>query len=609
MQRMMRMANLDDAIEEIKIRVDIADIIGEYVQLKQSGANFKGLCPFHSEKTPSFNVNTSKQIYKCFGCGEGGDVISFIMKVENLDFIDSVKFLADRVGIEIDDTIDDNTRQKMDRAKKFQEMNIEAARFFYVNLKNSEFATSYLKKRGLDEHTIKTFGLGYAPDSWDSLKNYMKSKGYSYEQQYDSGLLSIGRNGKNYYDKFRNRVIFPIFDYRGQVIGFGGRVMDDSLPKYLNSPDTDLFNKRYNLYGLNFSRKFIGADRTLILVEGYMDLISFYQFEIRNVVATLGTALTIEQARLIKRFADNVVLAYDMDSAGVNAKLRAIPILQEVGVNVKVLNIKDAKDPDEFVRSTPKGDVLSAISNSIPAMEYRISILRSNHDMGTPEGRRDFLKEATELIGTIDSSIERDYYIGYLSRMTDTNYEVIASEAKNTTSSVKNKNKKSDKYYYVDAKKLSIDNDENYLEKFIIRLMMDDKDTRDRILFKLDRDGFEDENSKKIYDLFLNNRDMGIINTNGLMGKLELDNSYIDSLSSILVPESFKQQKEVDSYIGHFITSKTEKRLKELLKRQKVLEDRRKTIEENTKEAKEVDLEIMSIALEIISEKKKLKSF
>ena len=374
------MDDLKDVIEEIKVRNDISEVISDYIQLRPSGSNYKGLCPFHNEKTPSFHVSTSKQIYKCFGCGEGGDVISFIMKVENLEFMDAVKFLANRCGIEINTNIDENTKKKLEKIKRFQEIHVVAARFFYINLmQKNNTGYKYLIKRGLDEKTIKSFGLGYSLDSWDSLKNFLLKSGYSIEEIKECGLVGQSKKNNNYFDKFRNRVMFPIFDYKGNVIGFGGRVLDDSLPKYLNSEDTIIFNKRYNLYGLNFARKHIGNSRTLILVEGYMDLISMYQYGVKNVVATLGTALTDAQGQLIKKFADNVVLSYDSDQAGINASLRAINILEKCNLKAKVLDLGKSKDPDEFVRANGLDEMLKKVENASDALKFRLDTLYSSH--------------------------------------------------------------------------------------------------------------------------------------------------------------------------------------------------------------------------------------
>lgn len=372
------MNDIKDIIEEIKARCDIASIISEYMNIKQSGANYKGLCPFHGEKTPSFYINTSKQIYKCFGCGEGGDVINFVMKMENLDFMDAVKILANKCGIEINTNMNEETRIKIEKSKKFQDIHTEAARFYLSNLLGSKnLGYEYLRIRGLDDKIIKKFGLGFSLDSWNSLMNTLISKGYKKQDLLDCGLIAKNRDGTNCYDKFRNRVMFPIFDYRGNIIGFGGRVLDDSLPKYLNSPDTLIFNKKQNLYGLNFARKNLES-KTIVLVEGYMDLISLYQYGIKNVVATLGTALTEQQGILIKRYADTAIISYDSDEAGIKATLRAIDILTKLGINVKVLDLKDAKDPDEFVRKYGLSDYKKAMDVSTHYIKYKIDHLKKN---------------------------------------------------------------------------------------------------------------------------------------------------------------------------------------------------------------------------------------
>ena len=320
--------NMRDLIDEVKSRCDIVSVISQYIHLKNSGSNYSGLCPFHSEKTGSFHVNQNKQIYKCFGCGEGGDVINFVMKIENLDFMEAVKLLAEKNGIEFKTNLTEADKKKMAEIKLMQDIHLQAARFYFKNLTSSKNAGyDYLRNRGLSDKIIKKFGLGYSLYSWNSLMDYLLSIGYEKKDLVKSGLVAHKENGDKYYDKFRNRVMFPIFDYRGNVIGFGGRVLDDSLPKYLNSPDTILFNKRYNLYGLNYAKKSVKND-TLILVEGYMDLISLVEHGIENVVATLGTALTNEQGKLIKRYASTAVIAYDSDEAGIKATLRAIEILK-----------------------------------------------------------------------------------------------------------------------------------------------------------------------------------------------------------------------------------------------------------------------------------------
>lgn len=604
------MDDLKDVIEEIKVRNDISEVISDYIQLRPSGSNYKGLCPFHNEKTPSFHVSTSKQIYKCFGCGEGGDVISFIMKVENLEFMDAVKFLANRCGIEINTNIDENTKKKLEKIKRFQEIHVVAARFFYINLmqKNNP-GYKYLIKRGLDEKTIKSFGLGYSLDSWDSLKNFLLKNGYSIEEIKECGLVGQSKKNNNYFDKFRNRVMFPIFDYKGNVIGFGGRVLDDSLPKYLNSEDTIIFNKRYNLYGLNFARKHIGNSRTLILVEGYMDLISMYQYGVKNVVATLGTALTDAQGQLIKKFADNVVLSYDSDQAGINASLRAINILEKCNLKAKVLDLGKSKDPDEFVRANGLDEMLKKVENASDALKFRLDTLYSSHDQSNPEETVEFLQKAVNILSYIKSPIELDFYIKYLSELTKTAPEVIRSEL-NLTEKRKTSKEKFKKQEFVKIKKEKDVEDGNiFIERNLIKAMMVSKKAREIIPLKVGIDQIIDENNKKVYSKVLASNKMGMIRIEDL-NDTSLDVDYLRKLDAVDLSEiNFDDVHEINKIVNQLLKLNSKEKINKLSKRQKVLEDRRKTIEDNTEEAKEVDLEIMKIALEIVSENKKLKSF
>lgn len=604
------MDDLKDVIEEIKVRNDISEVISDYIQLRPSGSNYKGLCPFHNEKTPSFHVSTSKQIYKCFGCGEGGDVISFIMKVENLEFMDAVKFLANRCGIEINTNIDENTKKKLEKIKRFQEIHVVAARFFYINLmQKNNTGYKYLIKRGLDEKTIKSFGLGYSLDSWDSLKNFLLKSGYSIEEIKECGLVGQSKKNNNYFDKFRNRVMFPIFDYKGNVIGFGGRVLDDSLPKYLNSEDTIIFNKRYNLYGLNFARKHIGNSRTLILVEGYMDLISMYQYGVKNVVATLGTAFTDAQGQLIKKFADNVVLSYDSDQAGINASLRAINILEKCNLKAKVLDLGKSKDPDEFVRANGLDEMLKKVENASDALKFRLDTLYSSHDQSNPEETVEFLQKAVNILSYIKSPIELDFYIKYLSELTKTAPEVIRSEL-NLTGKRKTSKEKFKKQEFVKIKKEKDVEDGNiFIERNLIKAMMVSKKAREIIPLKVGIDQIIDESDKKVYSKVLASNKMGMIRIEDL-NDTSLDVDYLRKLDAVDLSEiNLDDVHEINKIVNQLLKLNSKEKINKLSKRQKVLEDRRKTIEDNTEEAKEVDLEIMKIALEIVSENKKLKSF
>ncbi|MBO5666783.1 MAG: DNA primase, partial [Firmicutes bacterium] len=335
----------DSIVDEIKSRCNIVDVIGQHVALKRAGSNYKGLCPFHGEKTPSFVVSEQKQIFTCFGCGASGDVIEFTKRYYNLDFQEAVEKLANQYGIEIRKLGGGDSQKK----EAMYELNRKAARFYLDAFrKNPNPALQYMFKRGLDAKTLTQFGIGFADEKWDSLYNYLISEGADVNMLMEMGLVSQSK-GK-YYDKFRNRVMFPIINTRGKVIGFGGRVLDDGTPKYLNSPESSIFLKKMNLFGLNLTRQDINKKDCAILVEGYMDVISLYQAGVRNVSASLGTALTEQQAAMLKRYTKNVILCYESDSAGRAAALRGMDILRAAGCNVKVMHVTDGKDPDEFVK-------------------------------------------------------------------------------------------------------------------------------------------------------------------------------------------------------------------------------------------------------------------
>ena len=399
------MAFSEAFLDDLAARCDIYDVVSRYVTLKKSGANWFGLCPFHTEKTGSFSVNTEKQIYHCFGCGAGGSVYNFIMQIENLTFPEAVEFLANLAGI----TLPQQDTSYHDNRKRLQELNREAARFFYSTLRSpaGKAGYDYLVRRGLQPGTIKRYGLGFAPDSWDSLMNAMAEKGYTKTEMRELGLIKPNTHG-GFYDQFRNRVMFPIIDIRGNVVAFGGRVMDDSKPKYLNSPETKLFSKSHNLFSLNFAKK--NKTRRLILAEGYMDVIALNQAGFTEAVASLGTALTQEQAKLIKRFADEVIISYDADGAGQAAAARAADILKSADLKVRILKIPGAKDPDEFIRDHGREAFATLLERSEDHMEFTLERIRTKFDLETDEGRVGFLKEVAKALARLSSPIEREIY-------------------------------------------------------------------------------------------------------------------------------------------------------------------------------------------------------
>ena len=404
-------------LQDLKLRNDITEVVSGYVSLKRRGRNMVGLCPFHGEKTPSFNIYTENGSFYCFGCGVGGDVISFIMKIENLDYVDAVKFLAQRAGMELPENSYDDSMSRL--RTRVLEANREAARFYFKTLMSPQGRTGldYFHGRALSDATIRHFGLGYADGSWGSLCAYLKEKGFKESELVAANLAVRQRSGNGVYDRFTDRVMFPIIDLRGNVIAFGGRIMSDKKPKYLNTSDTPVFKKSENLFSLNNAKN--SGSRELILCEGYMDVIAVNQAGFHNAVATLGTALTHEQAALMKRYADEVIICYDADEAGQKATARAIPLLRGAGLNIRVLTVPDGKDPDEFIRS--RGDdgsnaFRALIEKSGNDVEYRLQKLRADYNLETSEGKVGYLGACVKLIATISGPVERDLYIGQLCR-------------------------------------------------------------------------------------------------------------------------------------------------------------------------------------------------
>ena len=611
------MNDIKEVIEDVKSRCDIVSTISQYMSVKPSGSNYKGLCPFHGEKTPSFYINTSKQIYKCFGCGEGGDVINFVMKMENLDFIDAVKLLASRYGIEINTNMDEDTKLRIEKSKKYHDIHTEAARFYFTNLiKEKNPGYQYLRTRGLDDKIIKKFGLGYSLNSWNTLRDYLLSKGYEKKDLIECGLFGYKSETDTIYDKFRNRVMFPIFDYRGNVIGFGGRVLDDSLPKYLNSPDSLIFNKRLNLYGLNFARKEI-KDRTVILVEGYMDLISLYQYDIKNVVATLGTALTEQQGQLIKRYADTAIISYDSDDAGVKATLRGIDILTKLGISVRVLNLKDCKDPDEFIRKYGVLEYKNAIESSTHYIKYKIDILKRSFNIQNDEEKVKFAKEASKIIKELKSPVEIDYYTKYLSSQIDISVDSIKREvygksynnySTNKYSNNKNiNNRYTNSFVKKDEKALekpkTIVNGRQFVEENLIKIMLEDKKLRDIILLKVNEEDFLSNASKEILNYIIKNQELDKITIDKIKS-LNIAEEYLKDLESISLDNiNLANVKGIDEIVKNVKKNSLNEKINRLLEEQKEIEKYK-----NTKDAKEVDIKIMEIALKIVELRRNLQN-
>ncbi len=429
-------------IDELTARNPIEEVVGQYVTLKRSGANMFGLCPFHGEKTASFSVAPDKGIYYCFGCHKGGGVINFQMEVEGLSYPDAVRALAKRAGMTVPE--DEQYENRYHQQERLWALHKEAARYYHSQLYApvGKTALDYALGRGMSKGILTTFGVGYAPDSWDGLVKAMRAKGYTEQELIDGGLVSKSQKNGNIYDRFRDRLMFPIIDVRGNVIAFGGRRIknDDSVAKYLNSPETLIFNKRKNLFGLNLAKK--TKEKFLILMEGNVDVVSMHQFGFDNAVASLGTSLTEEQATLITRYAEQVVLLYDGDNAGQTATKRAIPILEKAGLQVKVLQLPDAKDPDEFLHKFGPDKLRLLLDQSANRVEFQLNAIFRKYDLKEDDQRVKYLQEAADLISSLGSAVQREVYSGRVAEMAKISLEAMNMEVQRAYKRRLNREKK-----------------------------------------------------------------------------------------------------------------------------------------------------------------------
>ena len=584
----------EEILEKIKSQNDIVDVISERVRLKKAGRNFTGLCPFHNEKTPSFSVSQEKQIYKCFGCGEAGNVISFVMKEKNLPFIEAVKYLANRANI----PLEMNNGEKSQSAKKkdlLYRINVEAAKFFFSNLMNNQNAKEYFLNRGIKEETIKKFGLGFANDSWNSLMFYLRKKGINDTLLEEAGLISVNKEKGRKYDRFRNRVMFPVFDYQGKVIGFGGRVLDDSKPKYLNSPETLVFQKGTNLYGLNFALKHNMSERYFVIVEGYMDLISLHQYGITNVVASLGTALTINQARLLKRYADKVIISYDADMAGQMATLRGLEILRTAGFDVRVLNIPQGKDPDEYVRSNGKEAFLKLINSAEPLIDYRMKKAEEGIDFKNSQSLILYSKRIMEIISDL-YPVEKDVYIKKASENTgikeQTLYDILKSKMKDNRENNFRNNKEEDR------SKLYVEPGFLKAERAILKIMLENKEYLQYIEERISENDFILLEHKEIFTIIILAKGENINNIDSFIESKLSNTKSIGELVKIRDENIFfadDVKVQINDFINEIHSYKLKQRIDQLRKEQKELENQGK-IEESIK-----------LAIELASITKRLK--
>lgn len=563
----------EEVIQKIKDLNDIVDVVSEKVKLRKAGHNYLGLCPFHSEKTPSFSVSQEKQIYKCFGCGESGNVITFVMKTRNLPFIEAIRFLGDKVNISVDSN-DDKHRESLNKNNKLFKINVEAARYFFSNLRYDKTANNYFKARGIAENIIRSFGLGYAKNNWNGLLYYMKKKGYSELDLIEAGLI-IQKNN-SFYDRFRNRVMFPVFDYRGRVIGFGGRVLDDSKPKYLNSPETALFKKGINLYGLNFAIK-TNINRTFIIVEGYMDCISLHQYGIKNAVASLGTALTKNQAKLLKRYADKVIISYDADAAGQMATLRGLKILKEVGLEVSIIKVPEGKDPDEFVKNNGREAFMRLIDNALPIVDYRLNEAFDRVNLKDNESVIKYIREVSDIIEDLDP-VEKDVYIKMVSEKTDISeqaiYDLLSEKSQKDGYSMH----KMDNY----GQNLYVELAYTKSERSLLKIMIQNRDMLNYIVSKISSEDLIMDSHKKIYTNIINVvKENNKSNEESILKMIEAkcddEESYsewIKVVSENIILSQGNERKLIDDFIVNIKKFNLEESKKEIMNKIKILEEK-----------------------------------
>lgn len=576
----------DEIIQKIKNENDVVDIVSEVVRLKRSGRNYMGLCPFHKEKSPSFSVSSDKQIYKCFGCGEAGNVFTFLMKYRNMDFIEAVKYLADRANITIEYN-DDKTRVYEEQKKRLYKLNVEAARFFYSNLVKKKKAQEYFTARGISVSTMKRFGLGFAPDSWHSLLDGLKRKGYTELDMLNLGLIIKSEKG-NMYDRFRNRIMFPVFDYSGRVIGFGGRVLDDSKPKYLNSPESLIFQKGINLYGLNFALK-NKSNRTFIIVEGYMDCISLHQYGITNVVASLGTALTERQAKLLRRYADKIIMAYDADGAGQAATIRGMEILRKEGLDVRIMSMPSGKDPDEFIRANGKEAFLRIADKAMSLIDYKIKKAAEGVNFNDSQEVIKYIKKATEVLAELNP-VEKDVYIKRMSQETGVKeqaiYDLLKGQLNNSSKEASNMNTMP-----TFGQKLYVEPAHVKAERNLLKLMTIDDECYKYIIENLSQDMFIMEGHKKVFDLIVEGKNKEVADLNRYVedrcDDVESSKEWVEISNLELIEDDFENKQLIIDYISEIKKYQLENSKKQIIQKIRQCEAKG-MIEESLKLAQEL---------------------
>lgn len=585
----------DELIEEIRTNNDIVDVISKYVTLKRSGRNFFGLCPFHKEKSPSFAVSPDKQIFHCFGCGAGGNVIHFISKIEGLDFKDTLELLANRANIELP-TLENSEDNKTARLKsKVYEINKIAAEFYHENLykPTSKMAQEYIKKRKLDNRTLKAFLIGYA-GNFNELYLLLKQKGFTEEEMLASSLVKRTDNG-GYMDSFRKRLMFPIQDVRERVIAFGGRVLDDSKPKYINSPENIVYSKGRNLFGLNVAKKH--DTKRIIIVEGYMDAISLYQRGITNVVASLGTAMTESQGRLLRRHSEQVILGYDADGAGQAAILRGMEILQNLGCDIRVLQIEGAKDPDEYVLKYGPERFQRCVDNSISLVEFKVKVLLKELNIENTNDKIKFLNEIAKILSKITNQIEREIYVDKIAREYKISKEAIYAEINKLIYKDNQGSKKLEKKVITmelkEESKTNISESTLKKEKLVIYLLINEySKSYEKIVKLITLNDIQDETNRQILKKMYEEFQKGNINTNQIVDWFQ-DENIISRITEIMA-EDFEitdVNKAIDDLINVYEKQKLVNRRNEILKQLDT--------EKNVENMKELEKELNDIILKL----------
>ena len=586
----------DEIIDEIRQSNDIVDVISQYVRLKRSGRNYFGLCPFHNEKSPSFSVSPDKQIFHCFGCGVGGNVFTFLMKIEGISFIEAIQNLAERANIVLPKLENNEESGKEELKAKVYKVNGFAAEYYHKNLylPTAKIAQEYVKKRKLSNETLKSFRIGFS-GKFDELFKELKKQGFGETEILESGLVNKNDRGQ-YIDRYRNRLMFPICDVRGRVIAFGGRVLDDSKPKYINSPENVVYSKGRHLFGLNVAKKGQGMLKKLLIVEGYMDVISLHQRGITNVVAPLGTALTQQQGWLLRKNAEQIILSFDSDEAGLNAKIRALEILQNMGCDLRVLNMEGAKDPDEYIVKFGNARFTNLIEKALSVVEFKVKLLKDKLNLENINDKIKFLNEIAKIISKIDNNMEREVYIDKISKEYDISKEAIYSEVNKLTYS-----KKSDEKVLEKKKPVLVHKNENIVqiseavkrrENTILSILLTENINFFEVIKQnMKPEDFKDELNKKIAKKLYEELEKGNSNINAILD--EMTGEEQNHITEIMAMdyEIEDMEKAIDDIMQSYEKGKLNQRKLEIIE---LLE---KQTEEEQKKSLEKELNDIIIKL------------